>query len=63
MASTHCKCETVTIQVFSRVSLPAVLKLLFKLLVVGHITSNSCSMAFRCNVSNYWNKKEQLEYN
>ena len=29
VAKPHCKCETVTILVFSRVSLPAVLKLSF----------------------------------
>ena len=39
----HCKCETVTILVFSHGSVPAVLQLSFQQLVVRPITSCSCS--------------------
>ena len=58
----HCKCETVTILVFSCVSVQAVLQLSFQLLVVGPITSCSCCTSLRCNGSNYQYLKWQLKY-
>ena len=53
MLFVHCKCETVTILVFSCVSVQAVLQLLFQLLVVGPVTSESCTTTTRCKGSNY----------
>ena len=58
----HCKCKIVTLLVFSHASLPGVLHLSFLLLLVGHITSHSCSTSLRCNLSDYWYLKQHLEY-
>ena len=58
----HCKYEFFIILVFSCVELPAVLNLSFLLLLVGYITSRSCSTSLRWNLSDYWYLKRQLEY-
>ena len=49
----HCKGETLTILVFSCVSLPAVLQLMFDMPIVREITSERCTATMGCNVSNY----------
>ena len=55
--SLHCKCETVTVLVFSCGSVPAVLQQSFCQVVVGPITSCSCSTSLRCKGSNYQKPK------